>query len=110
MKNIFWILGVFLAGFTAAAQPAGRENWNKGWTFSKDGVTRTLDLPHDWGVEGAFAQENPGETGKLPWWGQAVYSKDLELGAEDLKKVRSSISSGIHTYTGWQENATKFYK
>ena len=30
---------------------------------------RRLNLPHDWGIEGPFKQEYPGETGKLPWWG-----------------------------------------
>ncbi len=86
MKRLFLFLGVLLSCFTAAAQPLGRESWNEGWSFTKDGVTRTLNLPHDWGVEAPFAQENPGETGKLPWWGQATYSKVLEIQADDLKK------------------------
>src|SRR5262245_5663413 len=34
-----------------------------------DRVWRQLDLPHDWGIEGPFNQDYPGETGKLPWWG-----------------------------------------
>ena len=70
----------------AFAQPAGRQSWNDNWTFSKDGETRVLNLPHDWGVEQPFLQENPGETGKLAWWGQAVYSKTLSVSAEDLQK------------------------
>ena len=45
-----------------------------------------MNLPHDWGVEQPFLQENPGETGKLAWWGQAVYSKTLSVSAEDLQK------------------------
>ena len=64
--------------------PAGRQNWNRDWTFTKDGQSRVLTLPHDWGVEQPFRQENPGETGKLAWWGQATYSKRLEIGAKDL--------------------------
>ena len=70
----------------AAAQPAGRALWNEGWTFTKDGESRVLDLPHDWGVEQPFRQENPGETGKLAWWGQASYSKTLSVQADDLQK------------------------
>ncbi len=85
-KIVAMALLLLSAAVIAQAQPAGRESWNKGWTFAKDGETRVLDLPHDWGVEGAFAQENPGETGKLPWWGEAVYSKTLELCADDLGK------------------------
>ena len=68
----------------AFAQPSGRQSWNQDWNFTKDGETRTLNLPHDWGVEQPFLQENPGETGKLAWWGQATYSKTLSVSAEDL--------------------------
>src|SRR5205085_445995 len=34
-----------------------------------DSHWRSLNLPHDWGVEGPFKQQYPGKTGKLPWWG-----------------------------------------
>ena len=69
----------------AAAQPSGRILWNDGWTFTKDGESRQLDLPHDWGVEGAFCQEYPGESGKLAWWGEASYSKTLVLDTQQLR-------------------------
>ncbi len=81
--TFFCALALCAAAF---AQPAGRQSWNDNWTFSKDGETRVLNLPHDWGVEQPFLQENPGETGKLAWWGQAVYSKTLSVSAEDLQK------------------------
>ena len=61
------------------AQPASRISFNDGWTFSKDGVSRVLDLPHDWGVEGPFNINWPGETGKLSWWGKAEYTKILKV-------------------------------
>jgi Beta-galactosidase/beta-glucuronidase len=79
-------LCIALAGVTlaASAQPAGRAPFNEGWTFEKDGVSRDLDLPHDWGVEGSFRQEYPGESGKLPWWGRASYRKSLEITEEEL--------------------------
>jgi beta-galactosidase len=48
-----------------------------------DSAWRKLELPHDWGIEGPFAQENPGETGKLPWWGVAWYRKSFDLPASD---------------------------
>lgn len=40
-----------------------------------DNSWRSLNLPHDWGIEGPFNQDFPGETGKLPWWGIAWYRK-----------------------------------
>src|SRR5437660_3954861 len=42
---------------------------------------RQLDLPHDWGIEGPFKQEYPGETGKLPWWGVGWYRKHFTIPA-----------------------------
>ena len=86
MKKLSLCLAIAAAAWTAAAQPAGRQPFNEGWTFEKDGVRKTLDLPHDWGVEGTFKQEYPGESGKLAWWGKASYTKTLELTAEDLQK------------------------
>src|ERR1041385_9462674 len=47
---------------------------------------RTLDLPHDWGIEGEFKQEYPGETGKLPWWGVGWYRKHFLIPSEDAPK------------------------
>ena len=73
-----------LAALYSAAQSANRVRFNQGWLFEKAGQSRVLDLPHDWGVEGAFDQAFPGETGKLPWWGEARYSKTLEVASEDL--------------------------
>ena len=44
---------------------------------------RQLNLPHDWGIEGPFKQEYPGETGKLPWWGVGWYRKHIDVPASD---------------------------
>jgi len=86
MKKTLTVLLALVLAVSAIAQPQDRQLWNKGWTFVKDGAIRTLDLPHDWGVEQPFLQGNPGETGKLAWWGKASYGKVLEINADDLKK------------------------
>jgi beta-galactosidase len=44
-----------------------------------DGAWRRLDLPHDWGIEGPFDQDLPGETGKLPWHGVGWYRKHFGI-------------------------------
>ena len=44
-----------------------------------DHTWRQLNLPHDWGIEGPFKQEYPGETGKLPWWGVGWYRKHFSV-------------------------------
>lgn len=51
-----------------------------------DSSWRRLDLPHDWGIEGPFKQEYPGETGKLPWWGVAWYRKHFQAPTADAEK------------------------
>ena len=85
-KRIITIAAVLAAvSMNMTAQPAQRTLWNDGWTFTKDGESRVLDLPHDWGVDGPFVQEYPGETGKLAWWGKAEYSKILSVTAKDLR-------------------------
>ena len=90
------ILLLCLSALGLQAQPLGRTLWNEGWLFSKDGESRVLDLPHDWGVEGAFRQEYPGETGKLPWWGKAEYRKTLSVSADDLKhRIRLEIDGAM---------------
>ena len=97
MKRYLLILTSFLC--LAACDPAKvpeapepfsqpyREPFNADWSFSLDGSpSRTLDLPHDWGVESPFVQDYPGETGKLRWWGRAKYRKTLTCSAGDLGK------------------------
>ena len=100
MRRFFTILAA-LAAMTPylQAQPGkdhGRVSFNEGWKFClteedasspsfNDKGWRSLDLPHDWGVEGDFKQEYPGETGKLAWWGQAWYRKHLTVTEEDLQ-------------------------
>src|SRR5262249_8161380 len=51
-----------------------------------DRAWRQLNLPHDWGIEGPFKQEYPGETGKLPWWGIGWYRKHFTVTTNDKDK------------------------
>jgi hypothetical protein len=80
-----------------AVEAGSRLSFNAGWRFARFGEQadgskvaepaglevptfddkqwRQLDLPHDWGIEGPFKIELPGETGKLPWFGIGWYRK-----------------------------------
>jgi beta-galactosidase len=51
-----------------------------------DSGWRMLNLPHDWGIEGPFRQEYPGETGKLPWWGVGWYRKHFNIPTREKGK------------------------
>ncbi|MBW8782509.1 MAG: glycoside hydrolase family 2 protein [Verrucomicrobia bacterium] len=71
---------------TPAQRPAGSPP-GEAVAYAQPGFNdrdwRSLNLPHDWGVEGPFDRLYPGETGKLPWWGVAWYRKHLTVPAAD---------------------------
>lgn len=67
-----------------------------------DSAWRQLDLPHDWGIEGPFKQEYPGDTGKLPWWGVGWYRKHFTIPAEDQgQKIFLDIDGAMSYATVW---------
>ena len=67
-----------------------------------DAAWRKLDLPHDWGIEGPFKQEYPGETGKLPWWGVGWYRKHFSLPAGDAgKRIYLDIDGAMSHAVVW---------
>src|SRR6476660_3517263 len=86
-----WLLPIG-AHLTTNAQPASRPSGNPGTNVPyaqasfDDSHWRKLNLPHDWGIEGPFKQEYPGETGKLPWWGIGWYRKHFTITPDDAGK------------------------
>ena len=95
-----------------AESPRSRESFDVGWKFARfgalaDGSTkeepvgtsgpqaaafddsawRSLDLPHDWGIEGPFRPDLSNATGKLPWMGIGWYRKNFEVPAVDAGKA-----------------------
>ncbi|HEY8929905.1 MAG TPA: beta-galactosidase GalB [Mucilaginibacter sp.] len=79
--NLFCLLFlIFLASYGSAQPLRTVTDFDKGWRFHlgniddgekqsvNDASWRTLDLPHDWSIEGKFAKENPAtpEGGALP--------------------------------------------
>jgi beta-galactosidase len=85
-----------------------RPQGNPGDTFSytkrdfDDSKWRELDLPHDWGIEGPFKQEYPGETGKLPWWGVAWYRKHFTTSLTDkVKQIYLDVDGAMAYASVW---------
>jgi beta-galactosidase len=67
-----------------------------------DSGWRELNLPHDWGVEGPFTQEYPGETGKLAWWGVAWYRKHFTVTAANQgKQIYLDVDGAMAYATVW---------
>ena len=77
------------------AAPRERISIDHDWRFTKEDAAgsaerdfddrnwRLLDLPHDWGVEGAFTASGSGARGRLPFYGAGWYRKALDLPASD---------------------------
>ncbi|KGF83505.1 beta-galactosidase [Massilia sp. JS1662] len=134
-----------LCGAAHAADVRERLSFDAGWRFAKgdpagsatpdataqpgfdDAAWRKLDLPHDWGIEGPFKQEYPGETGKLPWWGVGWYRKHFTLPAGDAgRRVYLDIDGAMshakvwvngqyvggrpYGYASWRVDLTPFAK
>ena len=90
--------------------PRTRESFNEGWKFIKyfnasneasttdrepeglqmpavnDNSWRTLDVPHDWAIEGPFSDTLENNSGLLPWKGIGWYRKHFSLKESDKDK------------------------
>ena len=83
-----WVISTgneYVMGARKPARPEG--NLGNDILYAQPGFDdrswRQLDLPHDWGIEGPFKQEYPGETGKLPWWGVGWYRKHFRVSPQE---------------------------
>ena len=110
MKRLYTL--VFLFALCAASLSA-REvvNFNKDWKFClniEDGLDpsapefddsgwRTLDLPHDWAIEGDFDEHNPSGTGggALPG-GIGWYRKSFKISGQQNDYVFSIEFDGVY--------------
>lgn len=114
MKNRTLLLTAFtllLHSFQLFAQTAGRQvsNFNKGWLFSLEDSAianlpdasnkhwRTLNLPHDWSIEGPFSEKNPAgfDGGALPG-GIGWYCKAFTLPATAQNKRVFIAFDGVY--------------
>jgi beta-galactosidase len=71
-----------------SARPTGNIGEEVAYTKQDfdDSSWRQMNLPHDWGIEGNFQQELPGETGKRPWAGIGWYRKHFAISQGDKGK------------------------
>lgn len=68
----------------------------------EDGGWRVVNLPHDWGIEGPFKQEYPGETGKLPWWGVGWYRHHLVIpNSDEGREIYLDVDGAMAYATVW---------
>lgn len=102
-----WVIATGNEFVTTAGKPARPEgNLGDDILFAQstfdDRSWRQLNLPHDWGIEGPFKQEYPGETGKLPWWGVGWYRKHFRVSpAEKGTQFRLEIDGAMAYASVW---------
>jgi beta-galactosidase len=103
MMIMLLLSGLSLGGFNACQDknpsPRRTESFNSSWQFYPgdmpeasnrlfdDHLWRTLDLPHDWAIEGDFSEEHPSGSGggALPG-GIGWYRKSFKLNKSDEGK------------------------
>ncbi|MGN6419181.1 MAG: glycoside hydrolase family 2 TIM barrel-domain containing protein [Pseudobacter sp.] len=110
MRKIALYFFVFLYFyFPAHSQHGARKNFDEGWKFRLDSVNnysattvsdgdwRSLDLPHDWSIEGRFSKDHPAtyNGGALPG-GIGWYRKTFTLPAADADKQVYISFDGIY--------------
>ncbi|HUA64862.1 MAG TPA: beta-galactosidase GalB [Alphaproteobacteria bacterium] len=80
--------------------PDGNPGQNVSYTESgfDDSGWRSVNLPHDWGIEGPFEQSYFGGTGKLPWWGVGWYRKHFRISATDTGRRTCLDVDGAMSY------------
>lgn len=111
MKRFLYSILLFLAVTTIHSNAREVINFNKEWKFSldvKEGVNpvlkeyddsgwRTLDVPHDWAIEGDFDEHNPSGTGggALPG-GIGWYRKSFKVSEKDRGQVFRIEFDGVY--------------
>jgi beta-galactosidase len=85
---------------SASARPPGNPGSDVAYAQADfdDSKWRVVRVPHDWGIEGPFKQEYPGDTGKLPWWGVGWYRKHFSVPASDAGRQFALEVDGAMAY------------
>ena len=91
MKRTTSLFAVFfftLASFGATRDGVRKQLFDSDWSFSSDSSSwKSVDLPHDWSIEGAFNRDAPaGNDGAYLPTGKGWYIKRLKIKDEKLKE------------------------
>jgi beta-galactosidase len=81
-----------------------------GWRFAEgshpeayrpefdDGGWETVQVPHDWAIDGPFIDGGDGSTAKLPWQGEGWYRKTLDVPASYAGKRVYLVFDGVMAF------------
>ncbi len=110
MKKLFkyFLCAFVLLPFLASSQQI--INLNNDWKFKlnesnsaetidfDDSGWRTVQIPHDWAIEGPFDEMLPANIGKLPWKGVGWYRNEFNLGSRSMGKQVYILFDGIMAF------------
>lgn len=142
LLTVFTLILLISGSLQAQNTSRSRESFNEGWKFVRyfnasteavnadrepeglqmpsvnDNTWRTLDLPHDWAIEGPFSDTLENNTGLLPWKGIGWYRKHFTLASGDKGKQVYIDFDGAMAYAqvwlngkyigGWPYGYTSF--
>jgi beta-galactosidase len=114
------------SALVAQDSPRTHESFNQGWKFIRyfnasdeavstdkepenlqlpsvnDNSWRSLDLPHDWAIEGPFNDTLENNTGLLPWKGIGWYRKHFNVNESDRgKRIYVSFDGAMANAKVW---------
>lgn len=107
--NSAFVIAILVLAASCGNQPSGREevSFNPGWKFFRgdtagvqeksfdDSKWRSVDLPHDWSIEGPFSKEYASGTGYLPG-GIGWYRKTFTIPASERGRKVFISFGGIY--------------
>ena len=113
MKQIVSLFAALLMAATTYGANQGivrKQLFDADWQFSKDSTTwRTVNLPHDWSIEGDFDKDAPaGHDGAyLPtgkgWYRKEFRIKNLELRDKTLRLYFEGVYMNAEVYVNGQK-------
>ena len=80
-RMILFVAALTGMGCMMAATPERKQLFDSDWSFSRDSIQwQTVNLPHDWSIEGDFDKEAPaGNDGAYLPTGKGWYRKEFRL-------------------------------
>lgn len=102
-KHLLALLILLILNTELSAQQAGKELFNEGWSFKKGDSTevfsnsdwRSVQLPHDWSIEGPFNSRWASGTGFLPG-GIGWYKKSFDIADYSPEKTYAIYFDGVY--------------
>jgi len=110
MKHALLLICTAVLAFAVHAENRNWINFNEDWRFTKgnpvhaeavdfdDSAWEQVIVPHDWAISGPFNENEPGNTGKLPWKGEGWYRKNFAMDKSDEGKVVYFLFDGIMAF------------